>query len=248
MQCPNCSAKLATLNYDNQEVLHCPQCSGSFFELNGINRVSLKSARILALEQIEGEVPKVNATKLCPKDESPLYLITSNPAIPQHVSLFECESCKGVFAMPQDLINFKRAQTIKIDFFKLWNRPMPSVKAVLVLSSFIFIFASILATQLPRTQTTSTQASDVIKNIFITGTEDQLYIYFSTQEMFTSRLILTNTLTGNTHIQIISDALTTAHSTTINNIDLTARYTYHIILTDRNGKEVRTEEQKIEIK
>lgn len=248
MLCPNCSTKLATLNYDNQEVLHCPKCSGSFFELNGINRISLQSARVLSLEQIEGETIKPNVTKLCPKDQTPLYVITHNSAVPQNVSLYECSTCKGVFAMPDDLYNFKKAQNVKIDFFKIWNTPMPSLKTVLVLSSFVFIFASILSTVIPRQQTTSTRASEVVKSVFITGTGQQLFIYFSTPQPATARIVLRDMITGEILIKKVSEKPVSAHSVTIDQLDLTHEYSYHIIVTDGNGNEIQTNEKIVEIK
>ena len=91
-------------NVDNEIVLHCSTCGSSFFDKNGITKITQKSARELT-EEAQGQYVLGNQ-KVCPKDKSVL-LEKVDATLPKNTVLLQCPSCEGVFAYPDDLLKFK---------------------------------------------------------------------------------------------------------------------------------------------
>ena len=142
MICPNCGAKLKLTDFNNIIFNHCPNCGGSFFGDNQINRISLKQARKLNKSKSSDIIS--SEEKICPIDGIPMSRLT-NKSIPHHVTLLGCNKCKSVFAYPNDLVEFKKAQQVKINYFKSWRLPLPSLKSVLVYASFIIVSLSFIS-------------------------------------------------------------------------------------------------------
>ncbi len=247
MPCPNCESQMASFTYDGQEVYHCPACATSYFSENGVNRITLESARILAVEPSEVHPPKSPYIKSCPRDKYPLNLIMNNPAIPQNVSLYQCPFCKGVAVSAKDLLAFKKAQAVKIEYYKAWNKPMPSIKTVLVLSTFVFVFASILYTQFgPMGKFgTPAQAEDVVKHTYESASADRLLISFQTTKPFRSRIILEDKDTKEIVLRAVSTTPQTLHTVTISPINISHSLFYKIALADDTGKEIFTKEMRV---
>ncbi len=148
MFCPNCLKPMNLVVADNQNILHCPNCGGSFFEENGINRITVETAQKLAEDKTSDEVS--GTEKKCPKDQTSLKPIFTDynrfqpisAPFPTDVTLLRCPKCQGIFAYPDDLIKFKQAQIAKIEYFKLWNIPLPSLKSVIILGATALIFVA----------------------------------------------------------------------------------------------------------
>ncbi|OGK08463.1 hypothetical protein A2767_00875 [Candidatus Roizmanbacteria bacterium RIFCSPHIGHO2_01_FULL_35_10] len=247
MLCPNCKEKLIEDVIDNQNILHCSNCGGTFFQENGINRISLTSAQNLASDLKINRIS--NETKLCPNDNSVLTHLQSE-SIPAEVTLLHCATCKGIFAYPNDLVLFKKAQTAKIDYFKIWNIPLPSIKSVAVLS--VLLFASIVSltayTFLQRQNIYSIQAQDQIKNIYITSANRYLFVSFKTVLPLQSKIIFNDSTTQQTIEKNISEKPAKLHQLTTGDINIENEIYYQIVLTDEKGSQTRTELKKLEIK
>ncbi len=139
MHCPNCRHILTKVELHGIEIEHCNSCGGSLFEANEINRIDVKDAERLSMMK---QTDVISATeKLSPRDGSSFSRFES-PSIPQHVTLLRSESTGEIFAFPDDLVEFKKAQTAKVTYFKTWRIPMPAIRNVLVFSLVLFASAT----------------------------------------------------------------------------------------------------------
>ncbi len=217
MLCPNCQEKLTTVKFGQVEVFHCPNCGGSFFEENEINRLSFSQAKKLAVDKKNGFISA--APKFCPKDNLPMKAIQEE-SVPQFVTLLKCEKCQGVFAFPDDLVNFKKAQQTKLNFFKTWRLPLPSLKSILVYSFLILTTVSLFSSfqAITTNQSLKTQADDVIKSIKISAVNNTTVVYFITKVPFQSEAVFFNQQTGQEIRRIISKEPAKTHFLTVRDI------------------------------
>lgn len=244
------------VNLDSQVILHCSNCGASFFEENGINRISQDSAFQLSQDKKNNEVSGLE--KKCPKDQNVLQPISTNfnefqpisTPIPPDVTLLQCHTCKGIFVFPEDLLAFKKAQDAKLNYFKIWGIPLPSLKSVVVLFFIAFISATVFFRFLLFQQGSlgHTQARDLIKQVSFSKSGRYGFISFKTTFSVRSYIILTDTITGKRITKQISAKPALLHYITITDIPFIYPLTYHIVLVDERGKEVKTEEGKLEIK
>jgi len=251
MVCPNCQKPLDFVLLDNQKILHCPNCGGSFFEENGINRITLETAEKLAAdkktEEISGE------EKHCPKDNNLLTPINfqngEQSPIPPHINLLRCPQCHGIFAFPDDLINFKQAQSAKINYFKTWLIPPSSLRALLVFTFTALIFSGIFANYLFFNKApTPSSASDLIKKFKLYQFKLYILIFFKTDKDFLSKIIFKDENKNVIFEKNLSTQPTTTHQLTTGDLNLNHNIFYQIILIDKNGKELKTEWKKLELK
>lgn len=247
MICPNCRQKMDADVVDNQSILHCSNCGGTFFQDNGINRISLSSAQNLASDTKVSDISIHD--KLCPRDQTLLVPFQSEETIPPDVVLLNCTTCKGIFAYPNDLVIFKKAQSVKIDYFKLWGIPLPSIKSVAVLSVFLFVsLVSLLTYTYWQTQNIySIQAQDLVRDVYITSSNRYLFISYKTRLPLRSRVIFTDTTSQETIEKIASVELSTFHQLTTADVNIEDEIYYQIVLNDEKGRETRTEMKKLEV-
>lgn len=248
MLCPNCRQKMDADVVDNQSILHCSNCGGTFFQDNGINRISLSSAQNLASDTKVSEIS--TQEKLCPRDQTPLIPFQSEETIPPDVVLLNCPTCKGIFAFPNDLMIFKKAQAVKIDYFKLWGIPLPSIKSVAVLSVFLFVsLVSLLTYTYWQTQNIyNIQAQDLVKDLYLTSSNRYLFISYKTRLPLRSRVVFTNTTTNQTIEKIVSSELSTFHQLTTADVNIEDEIYYQIVLNDEKGRETKTEIRKLDVR
>ncbi len=248
MSCPNCHEELEKRVFGNQEVLHCKNCGGSFFNENGINRISISQARDLAFDKRGNFI--FESDKTCPRDQLLLEILKNDEAIPPIVKLYRCPECKGVFVYPDHLVIFKQAQQVKLDYFKIWGITMPSIRSVVVIS-FVAVFSfSALAGYilLQQGSLAPTQAENVVKNIHATQSGRYVFVSFRTQAPYASRIIFVDKTANKQLEKMVNIAPTTIHYLTTTDLDTTHEITYQIIVTDKNGKDVKTKETKLEVK
>lgn len=239
MTCPNCTHLMNYVNLDKQNILHCANCGTSFFEENGINRISQASAEKLALdkkiEEIEGH------EKLCPLDHLRLTPL-SEGVLPEGVVILKCKRCQGVLIFPDDLLNFKKAQAAKIEFFKAWAKPLPSLRTVLVISFTAVVLGSVFYqfNTFFKYYSASSQASNLIKKISISKSGRYLLIFFKTQTPFQSKVIFQDLTTNSQIEKIINQTPSKIHQLTTGDLNLEDEILYQIVLTDSKGKEIKT--------
>lgn len=247
MMCPNCGKKIKKVEFDNQNILHCANCGCTFFEQNGINRISLKSARTLAWDKKESFIK--GSELACPKDSSIMISVQNEDAIPVDVTLLRCPSCYGVFAHPEDLLKFKQAQNIKIRFFKIWSKPLPSLQTILVLSFVGFLILTVAASvlNLNNSQVSTTSAQDQISNVYAKQTSTFLFISFNTKVAYRTSIKLRDVQTGEIVTKQVSSNFNTLHTLTLEGINTQHPIYYQILLEDKNGDKITTEEKVLKI-
>ena len=247
MLCPNCKEKMNSDVVEGQNILHCPNCGGTFFQENGINRISVETAQNLSSDLKTSE--RFSTETLCPKDLTLLAPFRSVESVPQDVTLLYCSTCKGIFSYANDLLIFKKAQAAKIDYFKLWNIPLPSIKSVAVLS--IMLFVSILSltayTYFQRQNIYFIQAEDQVKNIYITTANRYLFISFKTVLPLRSHIVFTDITTNQTVEKLINSKPATFHLLTTGDINIEDEIYYQIVLTDERGNVSKSDLKKLEI-
>lgn len=163
LNCPNCRNPLDKVQLSKVEVDHCNNCGGTLFDYNEVNRITLADAEKLSLMKQTDVISGVE--KFSPRDGSPLKRIESE-SVPQYVTLLKSDTTHEVFAYPDDLVNFKKAQDAKIGFYKAWNIPLPALKSVLVFSFVIAVSlgAVLVSSQLTQQSSQSIQASQLCTN------------------------------------------------------------------------------------
>lgn len=249
MQCPNCGNEMSYVNLDAQHILHCPNCGSSFFEENGINRLSINSAiklkNDMRSEYVSGGI------KVCPKDNNPLSPLSSNDTVFQDITLLQCKSCKGIFTYSDDLLRFKKTQIYAVNSFAQKNKPIPALRTVLVFSFLAVISFAVISrfdTFIKMTSQQS-QASDVIKKVTFTRSGRYYFMYFSTKERFEALITI---IDQNEHTtiqkiiiptQISSDSY--AYQLTITDLNPDHTLFYRIDLTDANKNTINIKFQKI---
>jgi hypothetical protein len=104
------------------------------------------------------------STYYCPVCDNPLARTTGDN-IPDGVFIFDCPSHHGYFFPTGQLAAFKKAQTAKISYHKLWHIPMPNVGSILLAGLVLLILTGGLAatyTGLQQKQTTESQARQIL--------------------------------------------------------------------------------------
>ncbi len=230
---------------DNQNVLHCLNCGGSFFIENGINRLSLKNARQLNEDKQTDDITV--GDKFCPKDFSLLSAITNDEAIPQDVTLLRCPTCFGIFVYPEDLVKFKRAQGIKIEYLKTWHHPFSPLKTVLVLSFVLIMSTAILLSfnALEHGFSPQPQAADLLKKVVISSSGHYIFINWQTTTPLRSQIVFIDKSRKISLTKTVSQTPTTSHTLIVTELDPTDNLYYQIILYDRAAVPIKTHIKKL---
>jgi Zn-finger nucleic acid-binding protein len=245
MLCPNCSEELHTVQLSNQLILHCSHCGGSFFEENAINRITVEDAEVLFNDKKRAIVQ--SNPKICPHDNIFLRCIDQDEAIPSNVTLFKCPHCRGIYADPDDVAKFKKAQDIKIAYFKVWNNPLPSLRAVLVLS-LLLLFSFGIFMNLNNPQLPSSHAEDIASSIHFAKIDNYMFVTFNTASPFKSSIFIKDRTDNSEKTIIISDKAATFHYGTLPNIMPDHDLYYQLLLEDADGKVITTQLKKLEFK
>ncbi len=247
MLCPNCSEMMKSDYYDNQYVSHCASCGASFFEENGINRITFDTALKLSAEKYQNLIsPK---DKVCPKDFSPLSPLSNTQAVPSNVILFLCPSCSGVFTYANDLLKFKKAQGAKIDYYKTWDKPFATIHSVLVVFIILVLAGTTYLTfsTIQNRSTIRSEASDLFKTLSIIKSGRYILLGFRTNTPLKSQIIITNTKSRKSITKDVSKEVSTIHQVVLTELLENEQYTYQFVLTDKEGKSLRTGVKKLVI-
>jgi len=248
MQCPICKAPFHNLTFDDQHVAHCINCGASYFEDNGINRISLETAKYLAKNKQVKEFEEP-ALKLCPYDNGHMQPVNNPDAIPSHVHLLACPVCDCVFAPAQDLVDFKSAQGAKINYIKSWRMPMGSLHGVLAVLVLAVISTTLYYTYQgsQQTQKMRIEASQTINNIEIVRSARFGIVSFTTSKPYQSAIILINKTTGETQTIPASTTPQTTHTATFT-LPAEANIIYYRVQLEQNGKTINSPETPLELK
>jgi len=245
MTCPNCSHPMNYVNLDQQNILHCGNCGSSFFEENAINRIGQASAKRLAADKKSDDVS--GQKKVCPLDHGPLYPLEETEAIPQNITLLKCKTCRGIFVYADDLLRFKQAQAAKIEYFKVWAKPLSSIKSVLVISLTIFVIGTVIyqSSMFINRFSYPSQAIDLITKINFTRSGRYLMVFFKTKSSFQSKIIFEDRSLNIKLEKTINQKPATIHQLTTGDLNLDDEIWYQIVLTDNRGEEIKIELKKL---
>lgn len=244
MSCPNCNSLMTVGSHNNQTVLHCENCGGTFFEENGINRISTHDAQILSEQKETDEVS--GNDKHCMKDGTIMKVLHNSENIPDDVTLLQCKECKSIFVFADDLIRFKQAQEAKLNYFKSWHIPLPSISSVVVMSFVALIAATIFSKSFFQSNTIgTTQAHDIFKKVYVSKSGQYIFVSFTTQIPVNSEVILRDLTTGKTIKKTGATSFSTTHYITTGDLNTNDIIFYTIVVKDKTGKEVWSEEKKL---
>jgi len=248
MICPNCRQDLNTRIFDHQALLYCLNCGGSFFEENGINRISLTTAKKIKSDSREKNLI-LGYEKKCPIDDVKLSAIINEESVPQNVTLLRCPTCRGMFAYPDELVKFKQAQIAKLSYLESWNIPPQTIRSILVLSFIAVISLTVFSSYLLfQQQTAPTQAQDIIKTVNVSQSGRYLFISFRSQIPLRTKIIFQNRTKNSTEERNISIDLKTLHFFSTTNINIEDEIYYQIVGVDNKGREIRTQIERLVVK
>lgn len=213
MLCPNCGQQMNVRNVDNEIVLHCSTCGSSFFDKNGIDKITVSSARLLT-EESQGQYVLGNP-KICPKDKS-MLLEKIDTSLPKNTILLECPSCEGIFAYPDDLLKYKgikAPQPLSSGAFKL----LPAPKSLFMLASFAVLTVAVLLNT--GSFSTNTRAEKVVGKVYLSTSGSLLSVSFKSEVTEISTIIFYDLNRKETGRYVISSKPKTVHVGTIRGFD-----------------------------
>lgn len=227
---------MSVVNFDNQIILHCATCGSSFFDKNGIRRISSSSARKLAEDAQDHYV--LGNKKVCPRDHADLHEIINDPQLPKNTVLLECPTCQGVFAYPDDLLKYKGVREPS-PISTLSLKLLPAPKTIFMLSFLaILSFAALLNFgALSRHFSTSSKADEMVRKVMVTTDNTKHYLFFDffTEAPTTSKVRFIDKTANTEVMKIVSQQPQTIHHLATSDIDLSHQIFYQIYLGDNTA-------------
>ena len=246
MDCPNCRRIMEVKHFDNQTILHCSNCGGSYFAENGINRITLKTAKFLTLDKKNDEVS--GDKKTCPR-EGNVMVPVHGESVPNDVTILSCSVCKSIFVFPDDLLSFKKAQEAKTNYYKTWKIPLPSVRSIAVLMFFMLTVTTLVASFISlRPSPTRLKAEDTVTDVHFTASTRYLFIFFKTTTLLKSEIEFKDMDENTSIVKQVNAIPGLTHQLTTGDINVNHLLYYRIILTDEKGTKIETEFKKVELK
>lgn len=234
MLCPECNHSLLAINLRTRTgsvaLDYCNFCGGVWTDYGEVNFLS--DADMEPLAQVLPQNPQhpSSSSHFCPKDRNILQFFKAE-SIPAYLDSLRCPACNGMFFPNKNLLQIKKAQKAKIDYFKSWNIPLQTVYAIVIpVFLFVVLGVSLFATifSLNQGQDVRSRAADEIsKPIVLHPSDDTVVISFTTQSQMKSSIkywILPDTTTD----LIISETPQTNHSIIIENLAPGINYNFQL--------------------
>ena len=195
MLCPECSHPLSAviLKTDTHDVTldYCNYCGGVWSDQGEINFVKLKDLPQLHVVLPKTSIPPSQQFNLCPKDRTQL-IVHRAESVPLDLIIFHCPICEGTWFPEGALEKFKQAQEVKINYFKTWKIPLPSIHAVLLpVLLLLLISGGLVATLygLKQNGEVRTKAHEIISPPYVLPQpQQQVLISFNTQTAATTKV------------------------------------------------------------
>lgn len=237
MLCPTCNHQLLSLllktNTQDIGIDYCQNCGGVWTDPGEINFFNEKDLKPL-LQVLPKNPPEPNGqNNFCPRDRALLEFFRGEN-VPVNLDVFSCPKCHGYWFPHKNLLKFKEAQNVKINYFKTWNIPLPSIYAVVLpVLAFVVIGGGILAAYqtITQTQDNRIQAKDFIsKPLVILRDSGQVIISFTTQEAAITQLKYWTNEAEKTQIDISKQESTT-HTIVLRDLEPNQTYYYQFLVT-----------------
>ncbi len=250
MLCPVCNHSLTPLtvntsNHGSIEIEHCYYCGGVWFGHSDINRIPVKEALNLSRMGSVHEITTINGSYLCPKDKIKLTR-SEGQSIPSDITVLICEECGGTFINKKELVFLKKALQLKLNYFKTWKIPLPSVSSV-----FIPVLIMLLATggifitvkNVQKAQEARVKAKEIIGSPQITQSQNNsVLISFTTSTPVTSSIVYKSKDDKEPHTIGISFERNTVHVVTITGLLPQTTYTFKIYVEEIPGVIIGSQE------
>jgi len=218
MFCSNCQNLLSQRKLSTTTVEHCVFCGGTFFEMNGINRILLSEARELASQKTTDSI--AGGEKMCPKDRNVMAPLMGD-SVPDHVTLLKCSICAGIFAYGDDLVAFKESQSAKLNYYMSWRKPMPNIAKVLVFSFALVFSTAVMYKYSPYSQPTAPLRADQDTcKLDIIPSETSTLMYCKTDHPYISDAVFINSQTGEEITRTINTTPNDVHMLSIPYTDI----------------------------
>lgn len=164
MRCPNDDADLVkqTKNREGLAITYarCPSCHGYWLDSFNANYVKTEDIE----RSFTPTISRQSTHPVCPVCQEPLRLYHGEN-VPAQVRAWRCPNGDGYFFPEVELFAFKKAQEAKLEYFKLWNIPLPSVASILLVSIAGIVTLGLVTTylQYQSRQTTLIEAREIVR-------------------------------------------------------------------------------------
>lgn len=238
MKCPECGNGLTAVvlktELGNVELDYCAQCAGVWADQGEVNFIKPKELEPLRRLFPASPLRSTIQYHLCPRDQNTLEIFKGE-SIPIELEVFRCPHCSGFWFPQGNLFGFKSAQKAKLDYFKQWRIPLPSIYAILLpLFLLTVIGGGVLATVIGIKQGTElrTQAKSLMsKPLVFFPQRGDVVISFTTEKpaIATVKYWLTPDVVSDI---VVSNAPQKVHMVTLKNLEVGKTYSYQVIITD----------------
>lgn len=238
MQCPLHDGELTNHTTQGENGLTvsystCAVCRGYWMDSFAANFIKPNSI------DATGTITAVS-TYYCPVCTKPLARSTGDN-IPDNVFIFDCPGHHGYFFPTGQLAAFKKAQTAKLEYHKLWHIPMPNIRGVLLAGLVLLILTGGLAatyTGLQQKQTTESQARQILTGHAVYTASDHSAVLITATTSADATVTIHIPALNNLTVPMISDDHRT-HRLTIPTMQ-NGLYTYSFTITV-SGKETQSD-------
>lgn len=240
LHCPNCNHSLTPLtvttdSHGRMEIDHCYFCGGAWFDHYEINRLPMRDAIYLSRMASKEDLLKTQGSNKCPKDGNPLTQ-TAGESIPPDVTVLSCKTCGGNFVAKSELLTLKKAQKIKVDYFKTWKIPLPALSTVLIPGLLLFIATAgvfLTVRNVQQAQEARIKAKELIGVPTIVVSErNSVLVSFSTNVPVLASIVYQGTSEKEPHTIPVSTKKQTQHTTTLQNLEPKTTYTLKIYVEE----------------
>ncbi len=235
MLCPNCNHIFTPLTIKTEgngrlEVDHCYFCGGVWFDHYEINRFPLSDSLHL-LDVAQKNIKEATAgSGNCPKDKTKLTVLKIE-SVPQDLTVLSCSKCRGNFISKVELANLKIAQKIKLDYFKTWKIPLPTLSTILI-PIFLFIATAgvfLTVVNVQQTKEARIRAQELIGVPTIVVSErSTVLISFSTNVPVLSTIVYKSENDKEPHTIPVGTIRQKQHTITLENLNPKTNYTLKI--------------------
>lgn len=249
--CPDCNRaliarKVKTHSGGRTELDQCPFCGGIWFDHFEANQVPLPEIKKLASQtpELQKALDSSFGESKCPHCLVPLVALRSE-SIPKHLNVFSCPQCRGNWFSQKNLLEFKVAQKAKVNYFKLWQIPLPSTFSVLLpvlimLALSLTIPAVLINLKGGREEIRIKAGEVIIKPTVINLNPTTVIITWATTAPVTSEIkYWTQDLKPQT--RAVSQNFSTNHTVELKNLSPRMLYFYQLLLKDRQNHPILSE-------
>lgn len=236
MLCPTCNHQLLPLNIAAKvrqiTVEYCGHCGGVWTDGGDIN--FLETSDVATFDYYLPKHPYYlsNESLLCPKDRSILEIFRGE-SVPPDLTIYACPKCSGYFFPFKKITIFKKAQAAKVNYFKTWHIPLPSIYSVVLPVLALLAIGTLAVTffETRHAQDVRTRARDTISQPLISQpTQNQVFISFTTNQPTTTKIRYWQVENMKLE-QTISEKMLTTHSIMLSNLEIGTTYFFEVVVT-----------------